>query len=137
MAKSTGLAVFALIIAFGALGLGAYQVFFVSTPTGEESGIRNTWSDFHEGSVVTNPVSTEIPVNQILINFTVNPGESAFFLFSTSATLQTNSLILFYFALDGVILTGPLHPSWWVSNPGGSMQTPVSFHYMLCPQSFL
>ncbi len=89
MAKSTGLAVFALIIAIGALGLGAYQVFLVSAPTtaptGEESGIRNTWYDFHYASEYTNPTLTSIPIDQLLINFTVNSGESAFFLFSTHA----------------------------------------------------
>lgn len=48
MTKSTGLAAVALIIAIGGLGLGAYQVFFVSAPTGPQgppgvdSGISNT-----------------------------------------------------------------------------------------------
>lgn len=113
MAKSTGLAVFALIIAIGALGLGAYQVFFVSTPTSGDSGISNAWSDFHEGSVVTNPMDpTWIQVDQLLINFTVNAGESAFFLFSTSAFLSATSFMEFRFALDSVRLNDPLHPYW-------------------------
>jgi len=133
MAKSNGLAVFALIIAIGALGLGIYQVFFVSAPTSTGSGISNTWSDFHYASVDTNPVSILVHVDELLINFTVNPGESALFLFSTYATVQagTPSFIQFKFALDGVALGGPEHPYWLFETLGDRMHAPVSFHYVL------
>jgi len=134
MAKSTSLAVFALIIAIGALGLGAYQVFFISAPTSPDSGISNTWSDFHYAYVYTNPISpTWIPVDQLLINFTVNPGESAFFLFSTFATVQAGyfSSLQLNFVLDGVVLAAPTHPSWTLLTNGTLIEAPVSFHYVL------
>ena len=77
MSKSSGLAIVALLIALGALGLGLYQIFFVEAPTDEDSGVRNTWYDFHYASVPISPASTPISVDQLLINFTVNSGESA------------------------------------------------------------
>ena len=133
MAKSTGLAAFALIIAIGALGLGIYQVFFVSAPTSTGSGISNTWSDFHFASVDTDPVFTPVHVDELLINFTVNPGESALFLFSTYATVQAGapSYIKFSFALDGVVLEGPLHPQWYLTTLSTRIEAPVSFHHVL------
>jgi len=128
------LAAVALIIAIGALGLGAYQVFFVSAPTSTGSGISNTWSDFYYLSVSTNPVSpTWITIDQLLIDFTVNPGESAFFLLSTFATVVAGapSWIQLNFALDGVILGGPTHPWWALETMGALIEAPVSFHYVL------
>ncbi len=75
MAKSTGLAIFALIIGAGGLGLGAFTMVnfqVIEGPKGPEgpegpqgppgqdgvdavSGIRNTWSDLDYSSVDTNP----------------------------------------------------------------------------------
>jgi len=132
------LAVFALIIAIGALGLGVYQVFFVSGPTGptgpagEDSSIRNTWSDHHYASVKTNPTLTWIHADQLLINFTVNTGESAFFLFSTLATVQAGVPKYMYlnFAVDGVRLSGPAHPWYIFQTQGEVIRAPISFHYV-------
>ena len=133
MAKSSGLAVFALIIAIGALGLGAYQVFFVSAPTSEKSGITNTWHDFYYTAEKTSPAFTQLPIDQLLINFTVNSGESAFFLFSTSATVYagTPSYIKFFFALDGAELSGLPYPEWTFETFGSRLSAPVSFHIAL------
>ena len=133
MAKSSGLAVFALIIAIGALGLGAYQVFFVSTPTSEKSGITNTWHDFYYTAEKTSPAFTQLPIDQLLINFTVNSGESAFFLFSTFATVYagTPSYIQLNFALDGAELSGPQYPEWIFETFGSRVSAPVSFHIVL------
>jgi len=135
MAKSSGLAVFALIIAIGALGLGVYQIFFVSAPTGStggDSGIRNIWSDHHYTSVKTNPTETWIHVDHLLINFTVSTGESAFFLFSTLATVQAGvpKYIQLNFALDGIRLSGPAHPWWTFQTQGEVIRAPISFHYV-------
>ena len=135
MAKSSGLAVFALIIAIGALGLGVYQIFFVSAPTGStggDSGIRNIWSDHHYTSVKTNPTDTWIHVDQLLINFTVSTGESAFFLFSTRGIVQAGvpSYMQLNFALDSVRLSGPAHPWYTLQTQGALIITPISFHYV-------
>ena len=84
MAKSSGLAVLALLIAIGALGIGIYQLIFVEGPPGQDGvdgidgidAVRNTWYDFHYTETPTNPASTFITVDQLTINFTVNSGES-------------------------------------------------------------
>lgn len=147
MSKSSGLAIVALIIGMVGLGLGVFSVVnfqVVEGPQGQDgvdgidgvdavSGVRNIWYDFHYSSVYTNPTSSAIWVDQLLINFTVNSGESAFFLFSTFATVQAGapSLIQFNFALDGVLLSGPTYPWWTLLTMGTRIDAPVSFHLVL------
>lgn len=144
MAKSTGLAIFALIIGAGGLGLGAFTMVnfqVIEGPEGPEgqdgvdavSGITNVWSDFYYLPTDTNPVSQVIPIDQLLINFTVNSGESAFFLFSTYATVVAGapSFILFNFLLDGSILSSPQYPERILETWGTRIDAPVSFHLAL------
>ena len=127
MAKSSGLAVLALLIAIGALGLGVYQMFFAA-PTEEGSGIKNTWYDFHYASAATNPTSTIITVDQLTIDFTVSSGESVYFHFNTWAEVDAgvNSYIQLNFVLDGVMLSGPIHPWWVIRTEGNSIEAPIS-----------
>jgi hypothetical protein len=133
MSKSSGLAVLALIVALGAMGLGVYQIIFV--PTTSPSGIRNTWYDFHYSTVYTNPVSTIIPVDQLLINFTVNSGESVYFHFNTWATVDAQwqgvSIMQFNFVLDGNWLSGPQYPWWALISYNESIQVPVALQMSL------
>lgn len=133
MSKSSGLAVLALLIAIGALGLGVYQIFFVTEAEDEESGIKNTWYKFEYASKDTNPVSTIITIDTLTINFTVSSGESVYFHFSTWATVQGsgNSFIRFNFVLDGVILAGPQYPWWSIRTMGDRIEAPVSFQLSL------
>jgi len=133
MSKSSSLAVLALIVALGALGLGVYQLIFVPAPTAAPSGIRNTWYDFHYSTAYTNPVSTIIPVDQLLINFTVNSGESVYFHFNTWASVDTgvNSLIQLNFVLDGTWLSGPQYPWWALITANDSIDVPVSLQMSL------
>ena len=135
MSKSSGLAVLALIVALGALGLGVYQIIFVPAPTAATapSGIRNTWYDFHYSTVFTNPVSTIIPVDQLLINFTVNSGESVYFHFNTWASVDAgvNSLIQLNFILNGTWLSGPQYPWCVLLTAADSIEVPVSLQMSL------
>ena len=127
MSKSSGLAVFALIIALGALGLGGYQMFFAA-PADEGSGVKNTWYKFDYPSHATDPVFTIIPIDSLLINFTVNSGESVYFRFNTYAYVDAgiNSYIRLKFVLDGVVLSGPQYPWWSISISGDTMEAPIS-----------
>jgi len=127
MAKSSGLAVLALLIAIGALGLGIYQMFFAA-PTEEGSGIKNTWYDFHYAETFTNPISTIITVDQLTIDFIVSSGESVYFHFNTWANVDAgaNSYIQFNFVLDGVMLSGPTHPWWVIRTTGDRIEVPIS-----------
>ncbi|MFX1568665.1 MAG: hypothetical protein ACFFCV_09885 [Promethearchaeota archaeon] len=127
MAKSSGLAVLALLIALGALGIGIYQIFF-EAPTVSGSGIRNTWYDFHYSETKTNPISTFIIVDQLTIDFTVSSGESVYFLFNTCADVDAgvNSYIQINFVLDGVMLSGPTYPWWSIRTTADRFEVPIS-----------
>ena len=133
MAKSSVLAVLALLIAIGALGLGVYQMFFVSEPEVEESGIKNTWYKFDYNSKSTNPISTVIVIDTLTINFTVSSGESVYFHLNTEATVQAgaNSYIQFNFVFDGVALSGPQYPWWTIRTTGDRIDVPVSLQLSL------
>ncbi|MFX1499607.1 MAG: hypothetical protein ACFFDH_01430 [Promethearchaeota archaeon] len=127
MAKSSGLAVLALLIAIGALGFGIFQFFFAA-PKVEKTGIQHTWYDFHYAEVLTNPISTVITVNQLTIDFTVGSGESVYFHFNTWADVDAgaNSYIQINFVLDGSPLSGPTYPWWVVRTTEDNMEIPVS-----------
>jgi hypothetical protein len=140
MAKSSILGVLALILSLGALGLSVYQIIFIEGPPGPPGtdgvdgidgvdAVRNSWYTFHYSQVFTNPISTVIPVTQLLINFTVNSGESVYFLFNTWArvdTTATNNLIQFNFVLDGLMLSGPTHPYWAYYTFDERSEAPIS-----------
>ncbi len=127
MAKSSGLAVLALLIALGALGIGVYQLIFAA-PAAGGSGVKNTWYDFHYGETTTNPISTIIIVDQLTIDFTVSSGESIYFHFNTRAEVAAgaNSYIQFNFVLDGVRLSGPTYPWWVIRTTADSIEVPIS-----------
>ncbi|MFX1328413.1 MAG: hypothetical protein ACFE91_09820 [Promethearchaeota archaeon] len=127
MAKSSGLAVLALLIAIGALGLGIYQIIFAA-PTEDGSGVKNTWYDFHYSSEYTSPTSTIIIIDELIINFTVSSGESVYFLFNTWAEVDTgvNKFIQLNFVLDGVMLAGPTYPWWVFRTDADSIEAPIS-----------
>jgi len=133
MSKSSGLAVLALIVALGALGLGVYQIIFAPAPPGQDGqdgvdAVRNTWYDFHYAATYTNPTSTVIPIDQLLINYTVSSGESVYFHFNTWAEVDTgvNIYIQFNFVLDGVMLSGPTYPWWVFRTNADSIEAPIS-----------
>ena len=127
MSKISGLA---LIIALGALGLGIYQIAFTLAPSGENHGIRNVWSDFHSNTEYTFPTSQHIRVDDLLINFTVNSGESVLFLFNTQALITYASSLYIYFSLDGVELSGSGYPSVHIIDDQSTMMIPVTFYYV-------
>ncbi len=131
MAKSSGLAVLALLFAIGALGIGIYQMIFAvpaETPAEDGSGVKNTWYNFHYSTEYTNPTSTIIPIEELTINFTISPGESVYFHFNTWAEVVTgpNKLIQFEFMLDGVRLSGPTYPWWLFRTDGARIEAPLS-----------
>ncbi|MFW9901896.1 MAG: hypothetical protein ACFFDY_11550 [Candidatus Thorarchaeota archaeon] len=107
MSKSSGLAVLALIIALGALGIGVYQIFFVSAPPVDESGVVNTWHNLLLNTIDVN--SSYEPIDQLNTSIEVNSGEWVYVSFAGNAKLDPidtlrHSLIL-YFAVDGDLQT--------------------------------
>ncbi|MFW9880292.1 MAG: hypothetical protein ACFFG0_45035 [Candidatus Thorarchaeota archaeon] len=125
MSKISGLA---LIIALGALGFGIYQIAFSLAPSGEIPGIRNVWADYHHGSQNTFPTSQDIWVDDLLINFTVNSGESVLVIFNTQAIISYSTSLYIYFSLDGVKLSGSNYPFRHIIDDQSNMMIPVSFY---------
>lgn len=125
MSKTAGLA---LIIAIGALGLGIYQIVITFFPSEENISIRNVWYDYHHSSEYTFPTSTDIRVEELLINFTVNPGESVLFLFSTLTTVIYGSSLYIKFPIDGDLIVD--FPFLHIIDDQSNAMMPVSFHFV-------
>ncbi len=113
MSKSTGLAVLALLVGVSALGLGAYQMLFV-TPIDTKSGIKHTWYSFDRSSHYAGQAPLDIAIDSLLINFTVKSGESVYFHFNTMLHVPGDVNFVFNFVLDSVILWGSLYPGWTI-----------------------
>lgn len=112
MSKSSGLAVLALLVGVSALGLGAYQMLFV-TPTNSKSGIKNTWYSFDTDSKYAEISPYIIPVDSLLINFTVKSGESVYLHFNTMLHIESENFI-FVLVLDSVDLLNSPYPTWLI-----------------------
>ena len=125
MSKTAGLA---LLIAIGALGLGIYQIAITLGPSEENISIRNVWYDYHYNSEFTFPTSADIWVDDLLINFTVNPGESVLFLFSTQTTVVYQSSLYIKFPIDGELIVG--YPFLHIIDDQSNTMMPVSFHFV-------
>ena len=125
MVKGKGLAIFALIIGILGLGLG---IFFLTLPRGQNNGIQKTWFVYDSGVHFTNPTYTDIPINAIIINFTVKSGESVYGLFNTHATLVDIGIasIIFKFVLDGYVISSPVSPETTFSSDNQEMSGSVT-----------
>jgi hypothetical protein len=113
MSKSSIVAFFALILGVAGLGMGFYSIFTLQNL--QKSGIQKTWYLFEGPPHYTSPISTSIDIDDLLINFTVNSGESVYFLFNSRYYLfeTPNSELLINFVLDGNGLYIPVYPSGW------------------------
>jgi len=112
MAKGRGLVVLALLIGISGLGLGIYSVFYPQVQNGgiSESGIQKTWFKYDSWPHFTFPTSTDIHIDALTINFTINEGESVYYFLSTHAYVISGSSIKINFVLDGVVLSSPESP---------------------------
>lgn len=115
MSSGKGLSIIALLIGISGLGLGIYT--FIFPPTQVQTvdtnfGVQNTWYKYYSTDVYASPVATFINVNPLLINFTVNEGESVQFLYMGIVAVfgAGLSLIQVNFVLDGVRLNFPSDP---------------------------
>ncbi len=153
MGKSSGLAVLALLIGIGGLGFGAYSYFIFSgqiaalgVQDDNNSGeivdltdqIVNLTNKFYERAVIEmlyvdlledwEPSVTNTNESVITVNFQVNAGERAYFLFVTRAVTWSNgfdySFMTFRFSIDGIILNKPYTVAggydikeWWLDYP--------------------
>ena len=131
MGKSSGLAVLALLIGIGGLGLGAYSFFIFSGQIAdvEDQFAERAIVDMRYAEYLEDYTPSAIDVNEsiITINFHVNAGEQVYFLFITRAIIYSYSLesfMRFTFSIDGVILDKPYViaggrniDEWWLYFP--------------------
>ncbi len=113
MSNGKGLGILALLIGISGLGLGVYIIVFPQVQVVDSNfGIQNTWFNYDPTTYPTNPIGTDIFLNALTINFTVNLGESVYFLFNTYAIVTGGSppLMQFNFVLDGVKKGPPAYP---------------------------
>jgi hypothetical protein len=125
MSKTAGLA---LLIAIGALGLGIYQIAVTLGPSEENIRIRNVWYAYHSSSETTWPTSADIWIDELLINFTVNPGESVLFLFSAQTLVVYGSSLYIHFPMDGEKIIS--FPFLHIIDDQSNTMMPVSFHFV-------
>ncbi|MFW9875791.1 MAG: hypothetical protein ACFFG0_22025 [Candidatus Thorarchaeota archaeon] len=86
MANRKGLGILTLIIGISGLGLGVYKIMFPHIQDVDTNfGIQNTWFKYDSAMYGTAPIGAELVIATLTINFTVNSGESAYFLFNTYA----------------------------------------------------
>ncbi|MFX1233953.1 MAG: hypothetical protein ACFFBY_05270 [Promethearchaeota archaeon] len=113
MSKGKGLSILALLIALSGLGLGIYTFVFPPVQVSDTNfEIQETWFNSYSTDVFTNPIASFIVIDPLLLNFTVNPGESVHFLYIGMAAVFGGglSLIQINFVLDGTIQAHPVGP---------------------------
>ncbi|MFX0004132.1 MAG: hypothetical protein ACFE9C_08110 [Candidatus Hodarchaeota archaeon] len=128
MSNGKGLTILALLIGISGLGLGVYTVVFPKVDT--NFGIQNTWFNYDSNAMgyATSPPGTDIVLDALTINFTVNSGESVYFLFNTFAIITVGSpgLIQINFVLDGVKKGPPAYPEVIFGSDGSTQYGSVT-----------
>ena len=113
MAKKggSGLAILALIVGIGAIGIGGYNFYVQTTQPVEEIG--NTWYKSEPDFFTCMPAYSYKTFSDLTIQFTVRPGESAYFSYNCWIFMRLNSpdtgptSLEVYFSLDGRRLESP------------------------------
>ena len=121
MSNGKGLGILALIIGISGLGMGVYTIIFPQVQDVDTNfGIQNTWFKYDSATYGTSPIGTDLVIAALTINFTVNSGESVYFLFNTFALVSGAGLasIQFRFVLDGVIKGPPSYPEVYIASDG-------------------
>jgi len=113
MSSGKVLGILALLVGISGLGLGVYTILFPQVQIVDtEFGIQNTWFKYDSAIYGTAPIATDIVIAALAINFTVDSGESVYFLFNTWAAVFGAGLtsIRINFVLDGSIKAPPAYP---------------------------
>ena len=121
MSNGKGLGIIALIIGISGLGLGVYTLVFPPVQVVDTNfGIQNTWFNYDPTVYPTDPAGSDIVIDALTINFTVNSGESVYFLFNAYAFVDGGGLtaIRFNFVLDGLIKPYPDYPELVFASDG-------------------
>ena len=106
MAKGTGLAIFALILAIGGIGIGAFS-YITLMGVQQAPGINRTYYDERIAAYTTPAEDSWYTIPGISITFQVESGESVYFMFTCKAFLDPVSAIMrmhFVLKIDGIRL---------------------------------
>ncbi|MFX1407406.1 MAG: hypothetical protein ACFFBW_10640 [Promethearchaeota archaeon] len=129
MSNGKGLGILALLVGLSGLGLGVYTLIVPQAPIVDNNfGIQNTWFNYNQTGYATDPPGVDIVIDDLTINFTVNSGESVYFLFNTYAILTggTPPAIRFNFVLDGLKKGPPTYPELIFSIDSGTQYNSVT-----------
>jgi hypothetical protein len=121
MSNGKGLGILALLIGISGLGLGVYSVVLPQVQVVDTNfGIQNTWFKYDPTTYPISSPGIDIIIDALTINFTINSGESVYFLFNAFAIVSGTGLtmIWFRFVLDGSIKSPPTYPEVYFSSEG-------------------
>lgn len=105
MVKKGGsaLAILALIIGIGAIGIGGYNIYVQTTEKEDEIG--NVWFKLNSTYFPTDPTGTYLTFSGLTIQFNIISGQSAYFRYTGRSSLRLPgpgvTWIEVYFSLDG------------------------------------
>jgi len=116
--RGSGLAILALIVGIGAIGLGGYNFYVQTTQTVEEptqtvEEIGNTWYKSEPDFFNCMPAYTYKTFSDLTIQFNISSGESAYFSYNGWIFMRLTSpdtgltYLRVYFSLDGRRLESP------------------------------
>lgn len=109
--RGSGLAILALIVGIGAIGLGGYNFYVQTTQTVEEIG--NTWYKSEPDFFTCMPAYDYKTFSDLTIQFNIKSGESAYFSYNCWIFMRLTSpdtgitFLKVYFSLDGRRLESP------------------------------
>jgi len=127
MAKRSGLAVLALIIALGALGIGGYS--FILVQMG--SGVHRTYNDENKSTYTSTAEDTWYAIPDLSVSFQVDGAEHVYFSFTCYASLTPSSSICrmnFRLFIDSVAADDSLITVGGTSMPANTLLS-VSLQY--------
>jgi len=99
MAKGTGLAIFALILALGGIGIGAFS-YITLMGVQQAPGVHQTYYDEKTAGYTSTSEDVWYVIPDLSITFQLESGESAYFMFICRAKLYpVSAIILMHFRL--------------------------------------
>jgi len=105
---SAVLGVLVLILGAGGLGLGGFAWFSVSNIDTQV----NSWTKFVDPAFICNPSSSYLTLTGLTIDFVLEPGDSVYFSFTSTAHVVSIGsgwfTITVFFSVDGISQTEPI-----------------------------
>ena len=138
--RGSVLAILALIVGIGAIGLGGYNIYVQTTQTVEEptqtvEEIGNTWYKSEPDFFTCIPAYSYRTFSDLTIQFNVKSGESVYISYNGWIFMRLNSpdtgmtFLKIYFSLDGRRLESPHIEAQDYYDGSTYLKLPASFQY--------